>query len=370
MKISYSQGSTFIGCPQMWKVKYVDKVESEVEGASLAFGSAMDAAVGAMLEGKTNWLHIFYDNMKSQFVFGQVKQVFDNVNIGYSHKDLDPDLLEPKDYPELERWAKELQLIPMGNVVTNEELITLYKTIGKDKGNPYKGINADQLKYWNRASWLGLKRKGKILLNAFHTQFLPKVKKVHAVQKKVDLVDPNSKDSITGFVDMVIEIDGHTKPIIFDLKTSSMPYDQHKLHVSPQLTLYTAMAAQHFNTDLVGYVVLNKNIPKTEVSTCTVCNHTKNGRHKSCDALKSDGTRCGGAWLDTKVPDPQVQVMVAQKTPDQVNDVLGDYSNIITAMKNQIIWKNTDRCDNHFGAPCPFYNYCHKNGDMTGLKKR
>lgn len=369
MKISYSQGSTFIQCPKMWSNKYIDKLDSEVEGASLSFGSAVDAAVQAMLEGKANWLPIFYDNWTKQFVFGQVKQVFDNDSIGYGHKDLDVDLLEPKDYPELEKWAKELNLIPVGNVVTNEELIALYKQISKDKSNPYKGINADQLKYFNRASWLGLKRKGKIMLNAFHAQFYPKIKKVHAVQKKVDLVDPHSKDSITGFVDMVVEVDGHPKPIIFDLKTSSMPYDQHKLQVSPQLTLYTAMAAQHFNTDLVGYVVLNKNIPKIEVSHCGTCNHTKTGRHKTCDNVVN-GVRCNGTWVDQKIPDLQVQVMVAQKTPDQVNDILNDYSNIITAMKNGIIWKNNDRCMDHFGAVCPFYNYCHKGGDMTGLKKR
>lgn len=354
----------------MWSNKYVDKVESDVEGASLSFGSAIDAAVQAMLEGKTQWLQVFYDNWKSQFVFGQVKQVFDNPNIGYGHKDLDIDLLEPKDYPELERWAKELNLIPQGNVVTNEQLVALFKQISKDKSNPYKGINKDELKYFNRASWLGLKRKGKVLLNAFYDQFYPKIKKVHAVQKKVDLIDPQSKDSITGFIDMVVEIDGYPKPIIFDLKTSSMPYDQHKLHVSPQLTLYTAMGTQQFNTDYVGYVVLNKNIPKDEVSHCASCGYKKTGRHKTCDNVTINNTRCGGSWVDTKVPVPVVQVMVAQKTVDQVNDILGDYSNLIAAMKNGVIWKNTDRCMDHFGAVCPYYNYCHKNGDMTGLRKR
>lgn len=369
MKISYSQGSTFIGCPKMWSNKYVDKVDSVIEGASLSFGSAMDAAVSAMLEGKPDWLAVFYDNWKSQFIFGQVKKVFDNPDIGYGHKDLDFDLLEPKDYPQLETWAKELNLIPATATPTNQDLVDLFKGISKDKSNPYKGINADQLKFFSRASWLGLKRKGKILLNAFHVQFYPKIKKVHSVQKKVDLIDPVTKDSITGFVDMVIEYDGFPKPIIFDLKTSSMPYDQHKLSVSPQLTLYTAMAAQQYNTDYVGYVVLNKNIPKTEISNCISCNHLKTGRHKTCDNLVN-GVRCNGVWKDVKVPDPQVQVMVAQKTQDQVLDILNDYVNIITAMKNQIIWKNTDRCDNHFGAVCPYYNYCHNNKDMTGLKKR
>lgn len=354
----------------MWANKYIDKLDPEVEGASLAFGSAIDSGIQAMLEGKSNWLQVFYDNWNSQFIFGQVKQVFDNDNIGYGHKDLDVDFLEPKDYIELENWAKQLGLIPQANIVTNEELIGLYKTVSKSKSNPYIKTTQQELKYFNRASWLGLKRKGKILMNAFHKDFYPKITKVVAVQKQVNLKDPVSGDSITGFVDMILEIQGHSKPIIFDLKTSSAPYEQSKLDLSPQLTLYSALEAQNHNTDLVGYVVLNKNIPKDEIGTCMSCGHTKNGRHKTCDALKADGTRCGGVWKESKIPAPQVQVIVTSKSQAQIADLLGDYSNIITAMNNRIIYKNTDRCDNHYGARCPYYNYCHKNGDTTGLKKR
>lgn len=323
-----------------------------------------------MLEGKQDFVKIFYDNWKNQYVFGQVKQVFDNPSISYGHKDLDVDLLEPKDYIELENWAKQGNLLPLSATPTNQDLIDLYKTASKAKSNPYIKMTTDQLLYFNRCSWLGLKRKGKLLLNAFHTQFYPKIKKVHAVQKRADLKDNNTGDSLTGFVDMVVDLDGYDKPVILDLKTSSMPYDQHKLDVSPQLTLYAAMIAQEYQTDLVGYVVLNKNIFKDEVSTCTTCGHIKDGRHTTCNATKADGTRCGGQWNHSKIPNPQVQVMVAKKTQAQINDQLTDYSNIIVAMKNNVIWKNTEHCENHFGARCPFYNYCHNNGDMTGLKKR
>lgn len=354
----------------MWSIKYQEKIDSELEGASLSFGSAIDAAVSAMLEGNPDFVKIFYENWKSQWVFGQAKQVWDNPSISYGHKDLDADLLEPKDYPDLERWAKELNLLPLTAVPTNSDLIDLYKTCSKAKANPYIKISAEQLLYFNRASWLGLKRKGKIMLNSFHQQFYPKIKKVHAVQKRADLKDHNTGDSLTGFVDMVVDLEGYDKPVILDLKTSSMAYEQHKLDVSPQLTLYAAMIAQEYNTDLVGYVVLNKMISKDEQSTCKTCNHSKDGRHVTCNATKADGSRCGGVWNRIMVPNPQVQVMIAQKTQDQINDQLSDYSNIIVAMKNNVIWKNTEHCQNHFGAPCPFIKYCHNKGDMTGLKKR
>lgn len=354
----------------MWSIKYQEKIDSELEGASLSFGSAIDAAVSSMLEGNSDFIKVFYDNWKSQYIFGQVKKVWDNPSISYGHKDLDADLLEQKDYIELENWAKELKLLPALAKPTYLDLIDLFKICSKAKANPYIRTTDEQLKYFNRVSWLGLKRKGKIMLNSFHQQFYPKIKKVYSVQKRADLKDASTGDSLTGFVDMVVDLEGYDKPIILDLKTSSMPYDQHKLDISPQLTLYAAMIAKEYNTNLVGYVVLNKNILKDEVSTCLSCGHKKDGRHTTCNAVKLDGTRCGGIWHHSKIPNPQVQVMIAEKSEEQINDLLTDYSNIIVAMKNNVIWKNTEHCQDHFGGSCPFIKYCHNNKDMTGLKKR
>lgn len=368
-RTSYSQNNTYIDCSQHWYLKYKEGWEGELEGSSLYFGSAIDVAVGDMLEGKQGWLQKFYDRWHTQYMNNQPKQVFDNDKITFTHKDFDPDVLEPQDFPVLEQWAKELNLIVQTATPTNDDLVALFRKASKDKANPYVKLTDEQFKYFNRCSWLSLKRKGKILLNAFKDQFMPKVKKVIAVQKRSKIQDTNTGDEIIGYIDMILEIDGYDKPIIFDLKTSSFPYDQHKIEVSPQLTMYSAMEAHNHNTDLVGYVVLNKNIPKDEVSHCSLCNHQKNGRHKSCDALKADGTRCGGSWIDSKIPNPQVQVMVAQKTQAQIMDLLKDCGNIILAMKNEIVYKNTNKCTDWYGGTCIYYDLCHK-GKSNGLVKK
>lgn len=356
-------------CPKMWHLQYVDKWESSVQGSSLFFGTAIDTAITSMLEGKTDFITTFYDKWEFQFNFGKAVRILDNDTITYSHKDFDADLLEAKDYPKLESWAKEFGLIGATSTPTPEELVKLFRECSKAKASPYVKLTDEQFKYFNRCSWLSLKRKGKILINAFHQQFYPKIKKVIATQKRCKIEDPSTGDSIVGYIDMIVELEGYDKPVILDLKTSSFLYDQSQLDLSPQLTLYAAMEAKNHNTDLVGYVVLNKNVPKDEIGTCQSCGYTKSTRHKTCDNTLPTGNRCGGTWLETKVPNLQVQVLIDAKTPHQIDDLLGDMGNVILAMKNGIVYKNTNHCDDHFGGKCPFYNLCHKN-DPTGLTKK
>lgn len=369
MKTSYSQNNTYITCPKLWYYQYIEGYYSETEGSSLYFGTAIDRAVSEMLEGNNDWLKTFYFNWDGQMKDGKLLKIFDNNKITYSHKDFDSDLLETKDYLELEKWAKELQLIGQTNNPTPEQLVKLFKDASKAKSSPYLKITDNQFKYFNRCSWLGLKRKGKILLNAFHDQVKPKIKAVLSTQKRSKIEDPATGDQVVGFVDMILEFEGYDKPIIFDLKTSSFPYDEHQLATSPQLTLYAAMEAKNHNTDLVGYIVLNKNIAKDELNHCQKCGCKKTTRHQTCNAVLSDGTRCGGTWLTTKVPKTEVQIMVDKKTTEQIEDLLLDTGNIILAMKNHIVYKNTNKCNDFYGGLCPMINLCHKN-DKTGLIKK
>lgn len=283
IKTSHSQNNTYITCPTHWHMSYNERWTNPIEGSSTYFGSAVDAAVGEMLEGKQDWLKTFYDRWNKSWSFGKSTQIFDNPDIIYGHKDFDQYVLEPKDYPQLEIWAKSLNLMGQGATPSPDDLVALYKTCAEIKKNPYKHITPDQLTYFNRASWLSMKRKGKVLLNAFHTQFYPKVKKVLATQQRATIKDAATGDSITGFIDMVLELDGYDKPIIFDLKTAGMPYDQSDMDLTQQLTLYSAMKGAEYKTDLVGFVVLCKNIPKKTVNTCASCGHIKSGRHKTCD---------------------------------------------------------------------------------------
>ena len=368
MKSSYSKSNTYINCPQMYKNQYVDRYEPMTQGASLMFGTAIDAAATAMLQEDPKWLIKFYDRFEYVVNNGVGFKSFDSDKISYSHKDFDADILEPKDVLELEKWAKELNMIPLTNIVAKSDVVRLFKEAAKAKSSPYIKMTDEQLKYFNRCSWLSLKRKGRILLESFEKQFKPKVKKVHALQKHTKIVDQSTGDEIVGVIDLVVDLEGYDKPVILDLKTSAFPYEASQLELSPQLTLYSAMEAHNFQTDLVGYVVLCKNIPKDEVSICSSCGNKKNTRHKTCDLI-TNGQRCNGVWTTTIVPNPQVQVIVEKKSQEQIDSLLLDYGNILLAMKNNIVYKNTNLCTNFYGGLCPFYKLCHK-GDASGLIKK
>jgi len=92
---------------------------------------------------------------------------------------------------------------------------------------------------------------------------LPKIKKVHATQKFYNLKDEVTGDTLMGTLDFVAEIEGYDKPVIIDLKTAARPYTKDNIELSEQLPIYLALSEGKFNTDLVGYVVLIKNIWKT-----------------------------------------------------------------------------------------------------------
>lgn len=363
IKTSYSQNNTYTQCSKHWHLLYREGWEGTTEGASTYFGSAIDAAVGAMLEGKQDWLQIFNDRWMKSWNFGKSVVIFDNLNIVYSYKDFDADILDDSDLTTLMTWANHLNL----NCSSG---LTLYKEIVAKKKNPYKKLTQEESIYFNRAAWLSLKKKGKILLDAFHTQFYPKITKVVATQQKADIKDQTTGDSITGFIDMVLEIEGYDKPIIFDLKTAGQPYSQEDIDLTQQLTLYSAMKSGEYNTDLVGYVVLSKNIPKITVSTCKTCGSKKQSTHSTCNALDANGKRCKGEWDEKITVNPEVQVLVEKKTEQQVNDLLLDYGNIILGMKQEIFYKNTSKCNNWYGSPCVFYDVCHKNSYDKVVKKK
>jgi PD-(D/E)XK nuclease superfamily len=368
-KTSHSQNNDYIACPQYWSHKYQGGWRSMTEGSSLYFGTAIDTAATEMLLGNKNYLDKFHEKWDSQTNDGKVIQIFDNTAITFAHKDFDSEVLEAGDFKDLEAWAKQLNLMPAASTPTNLELVQLFRDASKAKGSPYLKFTDDQFKYFNRCCWLSLKRKGKIMLKALEEQFLPKVKKVLATQKRSKVEDAVTGDQVVGYIDMIVELEGYDKPVILDLKTSSFPYDQSQLDLSPQLTIYAAMEAKNYNTDLVGYVILNKNIPKLETAYCKTCGYKRLTRHKTCDNLMPNGDRCHGDWLESKIPNLQVQVMIDKKSQDKINSQLLDAGAIIQAMKLGIVYKNTSKCEDWYGGKCGYFNLCHKN-DSSGLTKR
>lgn len=256
-----------------------------------------------------------------------------------------------------------------------------YAECAKAKRNKYKRIPAKQLTFFNRMSWLSMYYKGMLLIEAFHTQFFPKIETVLAVQKHGFLKDEETGDSITGYIDMILKLKNIERPIIFDLKTAARPYTDDQIEHSEQLTIYLAMEGQRFNTDQVGYVVLSKAINKETEAFCNSCGHKRDGRHKTCNnevthtkelspediaagiIAKSTTGRCTGSWNETVVLKPQVQVLIRGKNDKQIEDVLESQSNIIVGMKNRVVYRNTSKCENWYGNRCPFFDLCHKGSD-------
>lgn len=364
MKSSYSQNNTYITCPQHWEWSYKHRLKSPDQSAALYFGSAVDDAVMANLDGKDNYMDIFYSRWTTARGYGNNPDIplFDNPTVSYSNSDWDVDVFEAHDITDMQAWLKQLRLTKLGS-----DPLDVVNQIRKTDRNPYKTVSPTQRKFLHRCYWLSMKRKGEILIDSFITQFKPKIKKVLATQKPGRI--SQNGNTIFGYLDFVAEIEGYDKPVIIDLKTAARPYAQSKIDLTEQLTLYYTMAGEEYKTDLVGYVVLSKAINKNEIQFCKKCGNIKQGKHRTCEAVDASGNRCHGEW-DTKIElDPQVQVLIQQKTTEQKDQLLKNYNNIMKAMSQDIIYRNHDKCNNWYGGQCPFYNACHK-GDTTGLIKK
>ena len=87
------------------------------------------------------------------------------------------------------------------------------------------------------------------------------VEEVLGTQVPINLENEKG-DSIVGFADFVVKWKGYDKPIVFDLKTSSIDYAENAVKVSPQLALYVHDLKDKFHTRTAGFLVLKKRIKK------------------------------------------------------------------------------------------------------------
>ena len=367
MKTSYSQNSTYAACSMMWKLKYVDKIKTPENSSALFFGTAVDQSIMSMLENphsspeeifKKLWT--IGKNYKKEDI-----KIYDSTVIKFNSSDFDIDVIRHfSDENLLTSWIKEFNLSEIG-----DDGYSVFKSIAENKKQtkyPQK-IPIEQFKFYNRCCWQSMYRKGLLLIQSFKTKFIPTIDEIVAVQIPASIEDSEIGDSIVGYIDMVLRIKGLDKNIIFDLKTSSKPYEQSVIDNSDQLTIYLAMAGEKYNTDLVGYVVLSKNINKISTSKCKTCGNIKQGRPRTCDAMLSSPdskklTRCNGEWEETITLDPLVQVMIKGKTQEEVEAILNTQAEIIFNMKTNVVVKNLNMCNNYYGRRCDFYNICNGKG--------
>lgn len=244
-------------------------------------------------EGKDIYLDMAQSVFQDAWNFGEVNGTIVNLSepgvIKYSKADYDASILTDDDITDIERLAQD-------------------------------------------PSWVSLKRKAYMILEAYKEQILPRIKEVKFVQKNIKL-DNAQGDSFIGFVDFcAVWEDGRT--VIFDNKTSSIKYAEDSASTSEQLATYFEATKEEIKVDAVGYIVLPKKIRKQ------------------------------------KLPLVPIEVIIGDVDEKIVNDTFTLYDDVLTGIRlGKFECTRQDEggcCSVPWG--CAYKNYCESNGkNLTGL---
>ena len=98
------------------------------------------------------------------------------------------------------------------------------------------GAKELDLTYSQRDSWDKLQAAGRVLLEKFLREELPRLGKIQAAEKAFELDITTLDLPFVGFIDLIAEVDG--KHTLVDFKTSASAYQDHEVAMSDQLTAY------------------------------------------------------------------------------------------------------------------------------------
>lgn len=357
-RLSHSAITKYQTCPKAYYYHYRELLRDTKTSAALLFGSAIDKALGSLLQDKSlDAEKIFEQEWEYSFINKTRVHIASNDNIVYSNTDFDKELLQEIDYDQLITISKK----------PKEDILPYYNSIvDKKKDRGIDSCSDLERATYKLANWLCLHRKGLLMVDAFRKKILPNIQEVYAVQREIK-IDGDDGDSITGFIDFVAKWnDGRT--VVFDIKTSSIHYDADSVLTSPQLAIYVAAVEQEFKTRTAGYIVFKKNILKNRTKLCSECNveADKGSRVKTC-AEEYSGARCGGVFIETLIPECDVQIIINDIPQRLESIVLDNYSDINTSIKSGVFPRNLQSCVMPYGK-CSFYDKCHY-GKETNLVK-
>lgn len=365
-RLSHSAASMYQTCGKKYEYHYIKKLRSRTTTGALLFGSAVDAGIGAMINGKGknpekvfNYLWNFAD------INGTKTYLPTCTEIVYSDSDADIDLLRQEDLDKL---------VSVYNADWKDKLDKILEK--KDKVG-FKFLDKSEKTLLNHYNWLCLKVKGLLMLKAFKEKVMPKIIEVLGVQTYVKLENSNG-DSIIGYVDLICRYEGFEKPVVFDIKTSSIEYKPDSVLTSPQLTLYVHSLSEKFeNTRNAGFIVLQKRINKNKTKFCSKCGHNGTGqRHKTCDQiiklneLVDKPSRCNGAWIESFDPEVMVNIITDEIPVQTENIVLQNFDDINEALKTDTFTRNFNSCVMPWGK-CQYFDKCYKdsNDGLVDLSK-
>lgn len=340
--MSHTAAQCWKQCPEKHYLRYKARISPKLEGASLRFGIAIDTAVSNLLTHKmlgreADGLAKFKEVFLTDEEHGWEKQ-FNNSQLRFSRNDYDGNVLTKEDQELIEAWEEEL------GVNSNDARKA-------EKQKDHRAMRENELTLFNRLCHRSLLRKGLLMLDAFVKEILPKIKKVIAIQHKLE---GNVEDiaRVGGYIDLICELEGYDKPVVLDLKTSSSFYDSNAIMFSEQLHLYLSAVGDELNTDLAGFVVLLKFMKLKE--TCSVCGFEKNSKHRTCN-FEKNGVRCNGEW--TGIPEGQTQLLVEKISKERRERFMQGFSSLAVLASQDCRVQDWDRCFDY--GMCEYFHLCH-----------
>lgn len=349
--ISYSSAQKYKTCPEKYFLS--KKYKTKLSASALPFGKAVEAGIEALFKGvkledaldifRTNWF------TEAESKYDKAKQIFDNNTIQFYFSDYDKNVFNAEDEALMAEWIAECELD------SSKDWQTLFDDLASRYKDESNSLKPNELRFYNRVLWLSCEIRGQIMLKAFYEKLLPKLTLLEVDGKpasQIPIVLKNEDgDTIPGYIDFLVKHEDYEEPIVVDVKTSAFFYSEHTLDTSDQLRTYIAAKGLEFNTKRGGYIVLIKKLFSKK--RCDTCGHFQDGMKKNC-AMPN----CKGKYSISEV-DANVQFISKEFKDDQLEDVLNDYMNVATAMKNEIRFKNSSNCM-QYNKPCEFYDVCWK----------
>lgn len=378
-RLSHSSVTKYGECPYKYKLHYVDRLRGKYTSAALLFGSALDVALSQMLadHAENNLDHLgqsyeaaFNNNWLRAKINDKIVELMESEEVVYAATDFDHKLLTDKDWL-LAMTKLQNNFAAAGKLPSPDKdgVMAIYKAVlehKQDKG--FDNLLPEERKFYNFMNWLSLYKKAQLMLKAYREQIIPRIKKVLAIQRQVDL-EGEAGDSIVGFIDFICEWEDGSI-VVFDNKTSAREYAYDAVSKSPQLTLYVHAVENEFKTRKAGFIVMKKAIKKNTSKKCQTCKFDgEDSRAKTC-TKETKGKRCGGTWTEVIKPEADIQVLVGS-IPEQLETVvMENFVEVNAAITAKSFPRNLNACESNYG-PCVYYSLCHRNStkDLVNLNE-
>lgn len=355
--VSYSAASRFKTCPTKYYLS--KKYQSKLIPSALPLGKAIEAGVETLLLGGSlpEALTVFTMNWSSEDVKNSERRpIYDNLAVEFYASDFDKSLIVEEKAEQVQKWADELLKSDLAWQETFDNISTQMK---KDESR----VSTAELTFYNRVMWFSCLTRGQIMIKAFYDKLLPKLTLLkddagNPIKQREVSIENEDGDKIVGYIDFVVKHVDYQEPIILDLKTAAYEYPEHALTTSEQLRTYVAAIGADLGTRRAGYAVLIKKIVVEK--SCDKCGAKREGLAKNCKA-------CGKGQYTKTTFDGEVQFVTKKYEDSELEDVLSDYSSVITAIKTDVNFKVPGNC-NQFNRKCEFYDVCWKRKQASEIE--